>query len=146
MTDLYGGFVMPEGGGNPFPEPGSTVAGTVLAVVPYTDREYPDRGTYPAITLQQADGSQFELRCAPVVLRRLVLEQQPQIGDHIAATFTHLDGRAKVFTLTVTPGAGAPAAQPAVAAQPAAAPVAAAPAAPVAAPAAAPAPAAVPVV
>lgn len=117
-----------------FDQPGDTVSGTITAV---RTHQFDDGKVVPQILLiDDTTEEDRTLTAGQVRLKIALVEQRPEVGDHITVTMTGVEKRPggktlKLFDVKVTrAGQQATPAAPAAAPQPAAAP---APAKPVAA-------------
>ena len=83
--------------------PGDQLIGTVKQIREGTDF---DGNPCPELVLEvNDDGDEQTWTVGQVMLKRLLAEQRPQVGQKIRVTYTGDDGQMKVFTLDVKEGA-----------------------------------------
>lgn len=126
MTSIWDDAAIKSGGEFvKFENVGDEVAGTITDLRTHT---FDDGKVVPQILIDTDDGEERTITAGQVRLKAALVEQRPEVGDHIKVKFTQNEKRAggktlKHFDVEVSRG-GAPAAAPA----PVAAPAAAAPA------------------
>jgi hypothetical protein len=106
MSDPYAGYSMPASSFVQFETPGDSITGQLVNV-----REGTFEGdTRPLLDLKLGDGSEVTVNCGPRNLRRTVLTDRYPLGTVLTITFTKLEGRSKLFDVTVAQPATAMAA------------------------------------
>jgi hypothetical protein len=94
-----------------FEQVGDTVSGTVQAVRAHT---FDDGKTVAQILLTTDDGEETTLTAGQVRLKAALVEQRPDVGDHLSVKLTQIEKRGggktlKHFDVNVTRGTGQPA-------------------------------------
>lgn len=100
--------VQPTGGDFvKFENVGDSVVGTITAI--RKQRFQGDDGDQyaPQLDLTLDDGTEVTLTAGQWQLKKLLIEQRPDVGDRIKVVHTGKQGRSKLFTLAVKRGASA---------------------------------------
>jgi len=100
--------VQPTGGDFvKFPNVGDVVVGTITAIRKQRFDDGDQVSYAPQLDLELPDGSEVTLTAGQWHLKKLLIEQRPDVGDRIKVVHTGKQGRSKLFTLDVRrPDAG----------------------------------------
>lgn len=89
-----------------FETPGDTITGTVVSIKAHT---WPDGSVAPQLLLSTSEGDRT-VTASQFMLKQLLADTRPEIGDQITITFTEIEPRPMGKTLkkfTVVKGGGA---------------------------------------
>ena len=116
MTHEWDDLPRPASNYQKFENVGDNLVGTITRIGKGTDM---NGNPVPELDVTTADGDETTVSAGQAMLKRLLLDALPKVGDRIAITFTGTEqqgrGTMKVFEVAVKAGDGAATDEPALA-------------------------------